>query len=315
MPVVVDPDSRTPWTMPYTTSSSLLTTFLPFCLFPLLMLLSLLFVPLAVLTTCMAISALTLRAAIVYFELAFALLRQKLGLVEDDDNPWDGTNTKSQTHPTVSVETRSLPNPGRPSYHDTALRRSPTYQRPANSTLQPIHSSRNDNLRPQVDDKTSLMSDADILPSRDYEGIGGWTTVEPDPSVEKQGQKSCKNSYLQWLTMNSRLELPNPDPIASTIPKARGRWHSSGKRKHERSATAGSLGLSASNRSNTEGQSRLDDFNRSGRHKSMILLGRLDSGIGPLTATKAAEAVDSSNSSEGSSRSSMDESGDVLTMG
>ena len=301
--------------MPSIISSTLLATLLPLCVFPLLIFLSLLFIPLALLTTCVAVSALTLRAGIIYCELAFALLRQKLGLIEDDENLRNGANAKTSTQSALFVETKCLPSPGPSNSREIELRRGFTYRGPSTPTLPSSSSSRNDNLRPQIDDKTSLMSDADVLPSRDYEGIGGWTTVEPDPSVEKQGRENCKNSYLQWLTMNSRLELPNPDPMTSVLPKARGRRHSADKRKHERSATAGSLGLSASNRSNTEGQLRLDTFDRTERHRSMILLGRLDNSIGPLTASKASEAIGSSTSSEGSSRSSMDESGDGLTMG
>jgi hypothetical protein len=123
---------------------------------------------------------------------------------------------------------------------------------------------------------------------RDYEGVGGWRISAGDETDN------------DWVTMNTRLELP----AVSVLPVER-------KRRHQRSLTHGAFGeKSGLRRTKVSGRPRSamasgtitpEEKQRGiGRTKSEIGLGEIDMNIG--RSRVAASRQHSSSSSNGSAR-------------
>lgn len=166
---------------------------------PLLVLISIPLAILATITTTIAITALTIRVSIVYFELALALIHSYL------------------------FPPPSKPVPQRPS----TVRKSPPRARNRRNSVASNSSSHDaagtPSYPPRLQYKTgsfaSLVGTSEI--TRDFEGVGGWR--EPGDGDEEE----------LWMGMNSRLELPAVMPKqrnhrrSATGGSQRWSWHGS----------------------------------------------------------------------------------------
>ena len=249
---------------------SILSAFFSLCLFPILVTLALIFIPLAIFTTGLAASALTFRAALVYVELATALIWERLGSErgEKEAQRYQDEKRIAIRGGTVPLgKYASIQNSIKVQRHGNVPKIQPDSSQCHRTDSSPVfrrtvHA--NHLLCAQNNDSTLL---------RDYEGVGGWMSFE-DPSTRKDKDKGgTDDSHLQWLRINSRLELHDPDPISIIQPKMSRRGSLVSIRRHKRSATAEPLGplTALTSTSNIDLSSR--DLHRSERPKSMILLG------------------------------------------
>ncbi|KAF2713218.1 hypothetical protein K504DRAFT_461776 [Pleomassaria siparia CBS 279.74] len=148
---------------------------------PLLLLIS---IPLAVfasITTTIAVTALTIRVSIVYFELGIALAHSYL------------------FPPPYRPAPKKRPSNGRSSPNRTRNRRSSATSNSSHDTATP--SSYQPRLQYKSGSFASLIGTSEI--TRDFEGVGGWRV--PGDNDEE----------ALWMGMNSRLELP------AVVPKQR----------------------------------------------------------------------------------------------
>ena len=242
--------------------------------FPFLVLLSLVLIPLAIITTCLAVCALTFRATLVYVELLAALVRHRPRYDHGEvrfqvSNDKDGIEEKVLVHPTGATSKYGC---------RKSSRRESTHE---------ISSAAQANSRGNLYSKNGVFPQQSLvvyngffderneaLPSRDFEGIGGWRSVEPPVTRGEQDSASIGSSQFQWPMINSRLELPNPDPITSARPKTDDNRASAAKRKHKRSATAGQFEPRVSYTSN--GDIGSGNIYHSQRPKSMVMLGDVE---------------------------------------
>ena len=148
---------------------------------PLLLLISIPLTILAVITTSIAVTCLTVRVSIVYFELGIALIH-------------------SYFFPPPQKPLPKRPSPGRSSPHRSRNRRSSIASTTSShdAAVQPSYPSQ---LQYKSGSFASLIGTGEI--TRDFEGVGGWRL----PGNEDE--------EALWMGMNSRLELP------AAIPKQR----------------------------------------------------------------------------------------------
>ncbi|MCJ1331341.1 hypothetical protein MMC10_008031 [Thelotrema lepadinum] len=232
--------------------SSVISALFSLCLFPFLVTLTFIFVPLAIFTTGLAVSALTFRAALVYVELATALIWERLGSrggLSESKGCKDATKTATND----KVETQISRIRADPSKHSHISRRLG------------IH-------RKQDSGRTLLAPKNDSTLLRDYEGVGGWMSYEDPSTRQSTDQGATDDSHLQWLRINSRLELQNADPITSIQPKTPQRELSHSTKRHQRSATAEPFGPLTALRPKSNIDLSSVNLHRSERPKSMILL-------------------------------------------
>jgi hypothetical protein len=234
---------------------------------PLLALLSLLLLPLAILTTGFAAFALSFRALFIYVELA-------IGVATD----W-------------VTGRKALP------------ARAPTSSSPAFGRSKSIRSVSSVGSHTAMQSQMTLVT-APIYASnpfaRDYEGIGGWRVAADEDD----------DNDAQWLTMNSRLELP---AVSAVAPEER-------RRHHSRRATSSSMpGSTAENRKSgsssgsggvvrsrpvsmlqsSSGSGRtspVTTVDGQGRVKSMVQMGETLSGTGRGKVGKRKSSTSSSGS-------------------
>jgi hypothetical protein len=140
---------------------------------PLLLLVSIPLTIFAVITTIIAVSALTVRVSIVYFELGVALAHAYL-------------------FPPPQKPAPKQPSPRRASPHRTRNRRSSVASTASSQDTavprQPLR------LHQKSGSLVSLVGTSEI--TRDFEGVGGWRVSNGD------------EEEALWMGMNSRLELP-----------------------------------------------------------------------------------------------------------
>lgn len=259
---------------------SILSASLYLLLIPFFVFLSLLFIPLAILTTCVAVSTLAFRAALVYLELFAALVQQQLGLDQRQNKRHDSDQWPSEKTAAVTTSLKgSVPDPGSDmgsGIHQRIRRAERPLDRLESSTFRRTTANSISRQATKKFDNRSGPDDASFPLSRDYEGIGGWKTVEPSPANSGRTPGSAASSYIQYITINSRLELPDSNPITCTLPRVPRAYRQSLGRRHERSATAGPIRLPAP-------RSKIESFEisnippGSGRAKSMISLGDVSS--------------------------------------
>ncbi|OAL47412.1 hypothetical protein IQ07DRAFT_515588, partial [Pyrenochaeta sp. DS3sAY3a] len=142
-------------------------------------------IPLAIfatITTSLAVALLSLRAFVVYIQLALALIKAWISPPAKISPP--KRRRKSGTASQRSSPTRSR------------NRRSSGSTIALQDTAAPItHSSR---LHGKAGSFTALVSTSEL--TRDFEGVGGWRVSGND------------NEEALWMGMNSRLELPGAQP-------------------------------------------------------------------------------------------------------
>lgn len=140
---------------------------------PLLLLVSLPLTIFAIITTVIAVSALTVRVSIVYFELGVALVHAYL--FPPPQKPAPKQPSPRHTSPNRSRNRRS-------SIISTASSQDAAASRP------PLR------LHQKSGSFVSLIGTSEI--TRDFEGVGGWRVSNGD------------EEEALWMGMNSRLELP-----------------------------------------------------------------------------------------------------------
>jgi len=140
-------------------------------------------VPLAIcamITTSIAVTALLIRASVVYFELGVALISSCFFL---------------QKSSPITLPKSTLP----PSHSGTASPIRPRSARPiSRSSAVSLPDAPNPRLAYKSGSFASLIGTGE--PTRDYEGVGGWRV----PGEEDE--------EALWIGMNSRLELPAATP-------------------------------------------------------------------------------------------------------
>lgn len=137
----------------------------------------------AIITTSIAITLLSLRALVVYFELLSALVSAWLSppLSKAGENSYQSSLTSSpDRHSPTRSRTRRTSNSSNAS-HDTVM-----------PVAQGSRLSKSDSL-------TALIGTSEA--TRDFEGVGGWRMPGDD------------DEEALWMGINSRLQLPADEPI------------------------------------------------------------------------------------------------------
>ena len=198
---------------------------------PFILALSLLLFPFAVFTTYFAIVALAIRALLVYIELFIALLRQHLGLDDPSYSSWAAAQRGAELRhaekrresfkaqqtklsiATASINGRTLLQTESPDAEASLVHNTNEAATPrANSPLKPssTHSptSSGSSTISQPPSPPNPRSCHRQLPSRDYESVGGWYALDK-PSAPP----------FQLIETNTRLELPEADPLSLARPR------------------------------------------------------------------------------------------------
>ncbi|KAH7343116.1 hypothetical protein BKA66DRAFT_448242 [Pyrenochaeta sp. MPI-SDFR-AT-0127] len=157
----------------------------------------------AIVTTSLAVTLLSFRALVVYFQLGVALVSAWLSppLPKSSSRPSDSQSTASPQRSSPTRSRRRRSSNGSTASQDTA-----------------VPAANNSRLSKKSGSLITLIGTSDM--TRDFEGVGGWR-VAGDEDEE-----------ALWMGLNSRLQLPADVPIrqhkrsltSGAIPSQRWNW-------------------------------------------------------------------------------------------